>query len=304
MGTPEFAVPCLERLYADGHEVLLAVTQADKPKGRGYTLTPPPVKSCALAHGTPVAQPAKVKNNPGFFEQLAACRPDAAVVVAYGKILPQEVLDIPRFGCVNVHASLLPRYRGAAPIQWAVLNGETESGVTTMRMDAGLDTGEMLVRRRVGVPPDMTSGELHGVLSREGADALSETLRRLEAGTLVPERQDDALSCYAPMLSRDLSPVDWNRPAGQLKNQVRGLNPWPSALTRLEGKALKIHRAEIGPAVSAAPGTVVSTDPLTVACGEETSLVLREVQPEGGRRMDAADFVRGRTIKPGLTLDN
>ncbi len=301
MGTPEFAVPCLERLIADGHEVVLAVTQADKPKGRGYTLTPPPVKVCAMSHGVEVYQPDSLKNNPEALERLASCRPDVGIVVAYGRLLPQAALDIPRYGCINVHASLLPKYRGAAPIQWAVLNGEKESGVTTMQMDAGLDTGDMLLTRRCAIPPDMTAGELHDRLSMDGAAVLSDTLKALEAGNLSPVKQEGE-SCYAPMLSRELSVIDWKRPAADLHNQVRGLNPWPSASTRLRGKILKIHRSQVGEPTEAVPGTVVKQSPFTIACGGGGSLELLEVQYEGAKRMAGTDFLRGRAVEIGRVL--
>lgn len=298
MGTPEFAVPCLERLIADGHEVVLAVTQADKPKGRGYTLTPPPVKVCALSHNIEVYQPATLKNNPEALKKLASCRPDVGIVVAYGRILPQAALDIPRHGCINVHASLLPKYRGAAPIQWAVLNGEKESGVTAMQMDAGLDTGDMLLTRRCAVSSDMTAGELHDRLSEEGAAVLSETLKALAAGSLSPVKQEGE-SCYAPMLSRELSVINWERPAAELHNQVRGLNPWPSASTRLGGKTIKIHRSHVGGPTDAMPGTVIKLSPFTVACGGGSTLELLEVQYEGAKRMAGVDFLRGHAVKIG-----
>ncbi len=301
MGTPEFAVPCLERLVSDGHEVVLAVTQADKPKGRGYVLTPPPVKETALSHGISVYQPGKIKNNPEALEKLKECRADVAVVVAYGRILPPEALAIPRYGCINVHASLLPKYRGAAPIQWAVLNGEAESGVTTMQMDAGLDTGPMLLSRRCPIPPDMTAGELHDCLSMEGAQALSDTLKALEAGSLRPVEQTGE-TCYAPMLTREMSLLDWEKPAEALHNQVRGLNPWPSASTRLGGKTLKVHRSRIGEETEAVPGTVIKLNPFTVSCGGKTSLELLEVQYEGGRRMAGSDFLRGHAVEIGRVL--
>lgn len=302
MGTPEFAVPCLERLIHDGHEVVLAVTQPDKPKGRGHQLTPPPVKACALSHGIPVYQPASLKTDEAY-EELRACAPALIVVVAYGKILPQRILDLPPLGCINVHASLLPRFRGAAPIQWAVLSGDTEAGVTTMRMEAGLDTGDMLLKSRRPLPPEMTAGELHDLLSADGAALLSDTLRALEAGTLRPEKQDDALSCYAPMLDKSLCPLDWSKPAEVLHNQVRGLNPWPTATCRFEGKSLKVHASRVGGHSSAQPGTVIKDSPFTVACGGGTSLELLEVQAEGARRMSAADFLRGHPVQVGAMLD-
>lgn len=292
MGTPEFAVPCLERLIADGHTVSLVVTQADKPKGRGQKLTPPPVKETAMAHGIPVFQPHSLKTE----ENQAVLRqhdPDLIVVVAYGKILPKAVLDLPKHGCINVHASLLPKYRGAAPIQWAVLNGETVSGVTTMFMDVGLDTGDMLQKAECPIGPDMTASELHDALSVLGAQLLSETVTALNAGTLNREKQDDTQSCYASMLDKSMCPLDFNKTAWQLHNQVRGLNSWPSATVEYGGKKLKIHRTKVGESCTAAAGTVIDLDPVTVACGENTSLILCEVQYEGGKRMAAADFFRG-----------
>ena len=292
MGTPDFAVPCLTQLIEDGHTVSLVVTQGDKPKGRGQKLTPPPVKETALAHGIPVFQPNSLRTE----ESQAVLRqytPDLIVVVAYGKILPKAVLELPKCGCINVHASLLPQYRGAAPIQWAVLNGETVSGVTTMFMDVGLDTGDMLMKAECPITPDMTAGELHDELSVMGARLLSETLTALEAGTLVREKQDDAKSCYASMLDKSMCPLDFNKPAQQLHNQVRGLNSWPSATTEYGGKMLKIHRTKVGEPCAAEAGIVISLSPVTIACGENTSLVLHEVQYEGGKRMAAADFFRG-----------
>ncbi len=296
MGTPDFAVPCLERLLADGHTVSLVVTQGDKPKGRGQKLQPPPVKETALQHGIPVFQPATLKTEEAQ-ATLRQYQPDVIVVVAYGKILPQAVLDLPAYGCINVHASLLPKYRGSAPIQWAVLNGETVSGVTTMFMDAGIDTGDMLQKAECAISENMTAGELHDALSVLGAQLLSRTLEALQAGTLTREKQNDSLSCYAPMLDKSMSALDFTKPATQLHNQVRGLNSWPSAVVTYGGKRLKIHRTRVGAPCSAPAGTVIALDPVTVACGENTSLVLQEVQYEGGKRMAAADFFRGHPPK-------
>ncbi len=303
MGTPDFAVPSLQRLLRDGHDVALVVTQPDKPVGRHRTLTPPPVKALALSEGLPVYQPEKLKTDE-VYAHLASYSPELMVVVAYGKILSQRLLDLPRYGCINVHGSLLPKYRGAAPIQWAVLNGEPEAGVTTMQMDAGLDTGDMLCTIRRPVPEDMTSGELYGLLAEDGAQVLSETLRALEAGTLTRIPQPEAGDSYAPMLDKSLSPLDFTKPAPQLHNQVRGLNPWPSASCTLDGKTLKVHRSRVAdaPAAAAAPGTVVSTSPLTIQCGSGTALELLEVQYEGGRRMLSSDFLRGHAVPVGTLL--
>ncbi len=302
MGTPDFAVPCLERLLADGHEVSLVVTRTDQPKGRGHQMTAPPVKECALSHGLPVFQPKGLRNEEAF-ERLQAEHADLFVVVAYGRILPQQILDLPRYGCVNIHGSLLPKYRGAAPIQWAVLNGDKEAGVTSMQMDAGVDTGDMLLTKKIVVGPDMTGGELFDALSLMGADLLSETVTAIGAGTLHPQKQDEALATYAPMLDKSFSPMDFTKTAQQLHDQVRGLNPWPSAFCQCGGKFLKVHATSVADEVTdAAPGTVVKTNPFTVACGGKTTLILREVQLEGARRMDAADFLRGHPVAVGTIL--
>ena len=245
MGTPDFAVASLRRLVEDGHEICGVFTQPDKPKNRGHKLAFSPVKAYALSQGLTVYQPTKLRDGTAL-AQLQELDPELIVVAAYGKILSQRILDIPPLGCINVHASLLPKYRGAAPIQWAVLNGEKEAGVTTMRMNAGLDTGDMLLKSSRPVPDTMTGGELQALLAVDGAALLSETLRRLEAGELVPQPQDDTLSSYAPMLQKSQSPLDWSRPASELHNQVRGLNPWPSASCSYEGKCLKIHVSRVG----------------------------------------------------------
>lgn len=295
MGTPEFAVPCLERLIADGHTVSLVVTQGDKPRGRGQKLLPPPVKACALEHGIAVFQPDTLKSAEAF-DRLSAEQADAIIVVAYGKILPKNVLDLPEYGCINVHASLLPQYRGAAPIQWAVLNGERESGVTTMYMDVGLDTGDMLLTSRCPISEEMTAGELHDALSVLGAETLSQTLTALQNGTLarIPQTGE---SCYAPMLDKSLCRLDFSKPAPALHNQVRGLNPWPTATVKVSGgKLLKIHRTRVGAPCTAVPNTVVCRHPLTIACGDQTSLEILEVQAEGGRRMAAEDYLRGHEV--------
>lgn len=295
MGTPEFAVPCLERLIQDGHTVSLVVTQSDKPKGRGQKLTPPPVKVCALSHNIPVLQPKTLKSEE---VQVTLRQYNAAVmvVVAYGKILPKTVLDMPKFGCINVHASLLPAYRGAAPIQWAVLNGERKSGVTTMFMDVGLDTGDMLLKSTCEIDENMTAGELHDVLSVQGAELLSETLKQLEKGTLqrVPQIGE---SCYAPMLSKSLCALDFSKTASELHNQVRGLNPWPTATATVGGNVLKIHKTRvINQKSEYAANMIVTTAPFVVSCGDNTLLELLEVQAQGGKRMAAVDYFRGHPI--------
>ncbi|MDD2417892.1 MAG: methionyl-tRNA formyltransferase [Oscillospiraceae bacterium] len=302
MGTPEFAVSCLNRVINDGHDVVLVVTQADKPKGRGLTLALPPVKVCALTHGIEVYQPLKLKNNKEAWEIINKCQADAIVVVAYGQILPPEILELPKYGCINVHASLLPKYRGAAPIQWAVINGEEQTGVTTMLMDKGLDTGDMLLKRSVEIMPDMTAGELHDLLAQEGAAALSDTLELMKSGRLNPIKQDNSLSSYAPILTRDLSPIDFNKPAISVHNLIRGLNPWPSAYTKVGGKTLKVHSACPINQDRASPGTVISTSPLTIACGDNTAIELIEVQLEGAKRMASDVYLRGHPLEIGRVL--
>lgn len=302
MGTPDFAVPCLERLIADGHTIPLVVTQADKPKGRGHHMTPPPVKECALAHGLPVFQPARLRDEEAL-ETIRAAKPDLIVVVAYGKILPKALLEMPKHGCINVHGSLLPQYRGAAPIQWAVLDGQPKTGVTTMWMNEGLDTGDMLMTSEREIPLDMTAGELFDALCEDGAQLLSETITALENGTLVPTPQDDTQATYASMLTKEMSAIDWNKPALTIHNQVRGLNPWPSAVCKCLGKTMKVHKTYPSEMCTDAPaGTVIATSPLTVACGEGTALELLEVQYEGGKRMPSADFLRGHPLTVGEPL--
>ena len=303
MGTPDFAVPTLKRLIADGHEVVGVFTQPDKPRGRGYQLQPPPVKEVAMQAGIPVFQPLTFKDGVALhiLQELA---PEIIIVAAYGRILPQSVLDLPKYGCICVHGSLLPKYRGAAPIQWAVLNGEKEAGITTMQMDAGIDTGDMLLKRAVAVGENETAGELFDRLCAVGADLCAETIAQIQNGTLTPEKQNDALSCYAPMLSRDMAPIDWNKTAQQIHNHIRGLSPWPVAITTLEEKRLKIYASRMTElqAENAQPGEVVQERPLLVACGAGTVLELIELQADGSRRMTADVFVCGHAMKPGTRL--
>ncbi len=302
MGTPDFAVPSLERLLADGHEVCLVVTQPDKPVGRKQILTPPAVKACALSHNLPVYQPASMKTAEAC-DHLAAQQADAIIVVAYGKILPKAILELTPYGCINVHGSLLPRYRGAAPVQWAVINGDAESGVTTMQLDEGVDTGDILLMSRRPLDDTITGGELFDLLAADGADLLSQTLAELQAGTLQATTQPEEGACYASMLSKSMCPLDWTKSARTLHNQVRGMNPWPVATCRLECKGVKVYTACVGGPTDATPGTVVSVSPLTVACGDGNTLILQEIQPEGSRRMAAADYLRGHPISVGTVLE-
>ena len=302
MGTPDFAVPSLERLIADGHTVSLVVTQPDKPVGRKQVLTPPAVKVCALAHGIEVFQPTSMRTEETL-SRLAEENADAIVVVAYGKILPKSVLELTPGGCINVHGSILPRYRGAAPVQWAVINGDAEAGVTTMLLDEGVDTGDMLLVMRRPLEEHTTGGELFDLLAQDGAELLSRTLNELAAGTLTPTPQPAEGACYASMLDKSMCPLDWNKPAYVLHNQVRGMNPWPVATCHVDGKTMKVFVTRVGETVDAAPGTVVCQNPLTVACGDGSSLIVDELQMEGSRRMAAADYLRGHPIAVGTILD-
>lgn len=303
MGTPDFAVPCLEALLNAGHDVCGVFTQPDKPKGRKQTLTPPPVKIAAEAHNIPVYQPSSVKTGEAF-EILQKLSPELVVVVAYGKILPKEILELPKHGCINVHASLLPQLRGAAPIQWSILNGLKETGVTTMFMDVGLDTGDMLLKKKVNIGDNETCEELHDKLSTSGAELLIETIVELENGTLQRTKQNDDESSYASILTKELSPIDWTDSAQKIHNQVRGLYLWPSASTVFEGKKLKIHSSVIINDKKDKPaGTVIKSDSaLQVVCGDGCVLDLLEVQYEGGKRMKASDFLRGHSIAVGTVL--
>ena len=304
MGTPDFSVPVLEALVQEGHEVVQVVTQPDKPKGRGKSVLMTPVKEKALALGLPVWQPERIRR-PEAVEQLKELAPDVIVVVAFGQILSRQVLDIPRLGCVNVHASLLPKYRGAAPIQWAILDGETCTGVTTMLMDEGIDTGDMLEKMEVPIAPDETGGSLHDKLSRAGAELIRSTLRRLEAGTLVPEPQTEEGTCYARMLTKTMGDIDWNMDTAAIERLIRGLNPWPSAYTHLDGRTLKIWKAQVREGnPEGVCGQIVETgrDSISVKTGNGV-LVLQEVQLEGKKRMDAGAFLRGFPLKAGTVLE-
>lgn len=298
MGTPEFACPTLQVLIDRKENIVAAFTQPDRPKGRGQKLQPPPVKQLAADHNIPVYQPLKVRQ-PEVIEQIRSLKPDIIVVIAFGQILPKTLLEIPPHGCVNVHASLLPRYRGAAPLNWCIVNGETETGVTTMLMDAGLDTGPMLLKSGMPIDPDLGIQSLHDQMSLAGAELLARTLDALKEGSIVPEAQDDNLSCYAPMLKKEHGLVDWGKSALQIHNQVRGLSIWPGVVTSLDGARLKLHRTAIGSG-NGQPGTVLRSDSngIEVACGQG-SIILKELQPAGSRRMDAASFLAGRPVPVG-----
>ena len=305
MGTPDFAVPSLEALLKAGHEVQAVFCQPDKPKGRGNKITPPPVKVIAAEHDVPVYQPNSLKNGgEEFIEKLRELSPDCIVVAAYGKILPKAVLDIPKYGCVNVHGSLLPRYRGAGPIQWAVLNDEKTTGITTMLMGEGLDTGDMLLKCETPIGENETAAELFDRLADMGAELLLTTLDKLEKGEVTPVPQNEDEATYAPMLSKELCPIDFTKPARQVHKQICGLSDWPCATTTVEGKRLKVYRSELVDGKSDKPaGTIVNAKDFTVACGE--GLVrFTEIQAEGSKRMKTADYLRGKPVKDGTILGN
>ncbi len=309
-GTPQFAVPALEALLAAGHEIPLVVTQPDRAVGRKQQLTAPPVKHTALAAGLVVTQPEKIRNNAEFRAQLEAIAPDAIVVVAYGRIIPPWMLALPRLGCINLHGSLLPKYRGAAPIQWAVAMGETVTGNTTMLLEEGLDTGPILLQQRVAIAPEQTAADLFEVLSHAGAPLLVETLAGLSDGTIRPQPQDHTQATLAPILDREDGRMDFAaRSATDLKNRWRGFQPWPGAFTVLAGKKLIVHRMEVAndsSFVASAlnePGQVhIADHRLFVPCAQHTWLELIELQLEGKRRMTAAEFLRGTALAPDARL--
>ncbi len=294
LGTPAFAVPTLERIVAAGHQVLSVVTQPDRPKGRGRQLATPPVKEAALRLGLAVFQPERVRR-PEAVEHLRALELDAMVVVGYGQIIPQNVIDLAPKGIINVHASLLPKYRGAAPIQWSIVNGEARTGVTTMRIDAGLDTGDMLLKGETEIGPDETALELSDRLAVMGADLLVETLAKLDA--IAPQKQDSAQATHAPILKKEDGAIDWTRPAQAVHNRVRGLQPWPGAYTTFRGQTLNIWKSLVTPGglPPASPGRIAGIKPLLVACGEGL-LELQEVQIEGRKRISAVDFANGQRL--------
>lgn len=298
MGTPDFAVPSLNALVRAGHDVCGVFTQPDRPKNRGMKLQPPPVKVCAQAHGIPVHQPEKLRDGAALalIRELA---PELIVVAAYGRILPDDILAAPGKGCINVHSSLLPKYRGAAPINWAILNGEKETGVTIMHMAHDLDAGDIIAQRATPIGPDETAPELYARLAELGGALLAETVERIAAGTASRKPQDHGQATLAPMLSKELSPMDFGRTAQQLHDQVRGLLPWPAAVTELGGKRCKVFSTVVlDGGIDAAPGAVLAAgkEGIDLACGGGTALRITELQPDGGKRMKAADYLRGHSI--------
>ncbi|MEG6615237.1 methionyl-tRNA formyltransferase [Peptococcaceae bacterium 1198_IL3148] len=303
MGTPDFAVPCLEAIVEHNHQVVGVVTQPDRPKGRGKKLQPPPVKVTAEAMGIPVYQPETIKT-PEFMALLKEFNPQLIVVVAYGKILPPEILHLPPLGCVNVHASLLPKYRGSAPIHWAIINGEQQTGVTTMYMNEGMDTGDMILSAATDITDADTVGTLHDRLATMGATLLAETLQLIAQGKAPRIPQKDAEACYAPMLKKEHELIQWQRSAVAIKNHIHGLNPWPGSYTTLAGKVLKLWRAELVPGNGGEqPGTVVSVkDNQVVVQTGEGLLALTELQLQGGKRLSAREFLCGKKLTPGIKL--
>lgn len=299
MGTPEFAVPCLQKLIDCGHEVTGVFTQPDKPQGRKMIMTPPPVKELAVANGLTVYQPVKMRDGTAL-EMLKEANPELVIVVAYGKILPKEILEYPKYGCINIHASLLPKLRGAGPIQWSVINGFDKTGVTSMQMDEGLDTGDMLIKKEIKIGENETAGELHDRVSVLGAEVLEETIAALQNGELKPEKQNHEEFTYAPMLSKELSPIDWSLNAQEVHNKIRGLCPWPSACAVLNGKKVKIHKSVLASEAGKAAGEVVESGKrLVVACGDGKCIEILTLQAEGKKAMSAADFMRGNPINIG-----
>ncbi len=304
MGTPEFSVPTLQILHEAGHEIVSVVTQPDKPKGRGQTVLPSPVKVYAETHGIPVLQPPKVKKKE-VVEELRKLEPDVTIVIAFGQILSQEVLDIPKYYSINLHASVLPKYRGAAPLNWVLVNGEKETGVTSMRMDAGMDTGDILLIRKVGIGENDNAQTLHDTLSRVGAEVIKETVNLLEAGKLTPIPQNDVEATYAPKLKKQDGLIQWNRSAMEIRNLVRGFEPWPGAFTFLNSKRIRVCRVEICQGEPKdIPGTIARISDYGVEVGtSEGRVLITELQPEGKKRMPVKNFLQGNALKVGQAFE-
>ena len=300
MGTPDFAVPALEKLAQSPDYTVAAVfTQPDKPKGRKMVMTPPDVKVCAEKLGIPVFQPSSMRSEEAY-NSLKELNPDVIVVAAYGQILPKAVLDLPKFGCVNIHGSLLPKYRGAAPIQQSVLDGEKVTGVTTMLMDVGLDTGDILLKAETEIGENETAGELFDRLAVLGGELIIETLDKLKKGEITPQKQDESLATHTSKISKKLCPIDFNKSAFEVHNKVRGLNPWPVAVTEIAGKTVKVYSSRVSD-MSGAAGTILSLKPFVVACGDK-SVELIEIQPQGKKRMTAQAFLAGHKLNIGDKL--
>ncbi len=303
MGTPEFAVPSLKKLINE-FDVKAVFTQPDRPKGRGKKLAISPVKEVAIENNIKVYQPVKLRKETEFIDELNKIQPDFIIVVAYGQILPKEVLDIPKYACINLHASLLPKYRGAAPLNWAIINGEKTSGNTSMLMDVGLDTGDMLLKQEVAISDDMTAGELHDILKEEGADLLVTTIEGVRDNKIIPTKQDDSKSCYAPMLNKELAKINWSEKAEDINNLIRGLNPWPVTHTSLDEKSMKIFKAEVlEKDCNELPGTIinVSENGIEVSCGNG-SLLIKRIQFPGKKALEVKDYLKGNSVEKGKVL--
>jgi methionyl-tRNA formyltransferase len=301
-GTPRFAVPTLDKLVEAGFHVHLVVTQPDRPKGRGLELVASPIKQRALQLGLLVTQPEGIKNNDEFRAQLTGLKPDAIIVVGYGRIIPQWMLDLPTLGDINLHASLLPKYRGAAPIQWAIAHGETVTGVTTMKLDAGLDTGDILLQQEIPIAPNDTAETLAPKLAIVGADLTVQTLRGLQANTIHPRKQDQTHATLAPILKKEDGLIDFSRPAAEILNRLRGFQPWPGAYSKFRGKSLQVWKAAVLDRTLPLSDLQVEGDRLLVGCSQHTSMELLELQVEGKKRTSAADFIRGYRPLPGEKL--
>src|ERR1022692_1788464 len=301
-GTPRFAVPVLNKLVEAGFHVYLVVTQPDRPKGRGLQLVSSPVKQRALQLGLPIVQPENIKNNADFRAQLIGLKPDGIVVVGYGRIIPQWMLDLPPLGNINLHASLLPKYRGAAPIQWAIARGETTTGVTTMKIDAGLDTGDILLQEEIPINADDTAETLAPKLAAVGADLTAETLRGLQAGTIHPGPQDDSQATLAPILKKEDGLIDFSRPASEILNRLRGFQPWPGAYTKFRGKNLQVWKVAACERVLPSAELKMESDRLVAGCGRGTAIELLQLQLEGKKRTSASDFLHGHRPLPGEKL--
>ncbi|MFL0268217.1 methionyl-tRNA formyltransferase [Candidatus Clostridium radicumherbarum] len=303
MGTPEFAVPSLEKLI-ENYNVTAVFTQPDRPKGRGKKIGTSPVKDTAIKYNIPVYQPEKIRNDAKGIETIKELEPDFIIVVAFGQILPKEILDIPKYGCINLHASLLPKYRGAAPINWAVINGENISGNTTMLMDIGLDTGDMLLKSEYPIKNDMTAGELHDILMEDGANLLLETIEKVKANKLIPQKQDHSKNTYAPMLTKELAKINWNKTNIEINNLIRGLNPWPAAYTDYLNNSMKIYEAEVKVSNNKyEPGLIISVtkEGIEVATGEG-SLLIKRIQFPGGKPLSVEEYIRGHKLEENIFL--
>lgn len=303
MGTPEIAVPCLQKIIDEGHEVLGVVTQPDKPKGRGNKLAMPPVKELAIKYDIPVYQPVKARDEE-FVKVLEEINPELIVVVAFGQILPKSILDIPKYGCVNVHVSLLPKYRGAAPINWVIINGEEKTGVTTMYMDEGLDTGDIILTKEMELSDEITAGELHDKMMIYGADLLKETIDLIAKGEAPRIKQNHDETCYAPIMKKTLGDINWNKPAKEIHNLIRGVNPWPSAYTQYEGQTMKIWKTIVLDKVSKeTPGTILSVgkDGIEVSTNDNV-LLIKEIQMSGKKRMLVSEYIKGNSINEKIIL--